>query len=548
MNVNIISREYYAGSEIEQGFWQFEISESDAQIVIQNNASLALDTATGIKNVSSEIYAGTDPDFLFGGVWAVYQRGDDDKWFIFMVIDEGNPFFTPVPDIESITAIYVEGDYSLHFQAVKNFVEPIVQQITDTFEADFTIDASDWLLVSPLSGNGLVTLTIVPKPTSEMDVGEYTGFVKVMDGIDVMQNIVVTYSLSDFIQSPYLDLENAFTLDTKYITFASQNTGTYFQTNAIVRTYEFFTNTLRLFQVPQKVIPFNGFAKINFSRTIHQLMRRFPEVNIEEMQYRKAEFQLSCEERNLSDNTLIRSITSDTIKFVAGLSYGISDLGFLDFNTKANRVTTKGFAYLNVLVPDGEFEIKVFKNSIETPVETIELSASDGKIISKKVLFENYYQGDVIRYVLDSVSEPMEDPPTKMFIVFPEGKYSKIIVWENEFLLQSAIELTGNYLGKSELEFQSQKLYEKFVEVIENLSSTKEVKFNINTGWLLQTDTDTIESLLRSRRVWLINGSQNINLRPLKSAITFVDSEKDLIDFNLEFQINRTYDEETYSF
>ena len=52
---------------------------------------------------------------------------------------------------------------------------------------------------------------------------------------------------------------------------------------------------------------------------------------------------------------------------------------------------------------------------------------------------------------------------------------------------------------------------------------------------------------MRANRVWLENGNKVINLRPTGKSILNVDSERELIDFTLEFEINKKYDEETYS-
>jgi hypothetical protein len=48
-------------------------------------------------------------------------------------------------------------------------------------------------------------------------------------------------------------------------------------------------------------------------------------------------------------------------------------------------------------------------------------------------------------------------------------------------------------------EFKSQTIYVDMVERLEHLSSSKEVKLYLNTGWLLFSDIDTIESLMRSK-------------------------------------------------
>lgn len=198
----------------------------------------------------------------------------------------------------------------------------------------------------------------------------------------------------------------------------------------------------------------------------------------------------------------------------------------------------------NITTTSGHFELRVFKNG--TLFNTISLPVADEKIISKKVSFEDFNPGDVIDYVLDA-KDGNSTAIKKSFVVFPEGYHSNMIVWENEFLLQSALECTGGASIKSEIEFQSQKVYDNFVEKLNYLSSSKEVRFTINTGWLMQSDVDSVESLMRSKRAWLTQGNETIALRPISKSIINKDLERELIDFTLEFIINRNYDEETYT-
>jgi hypothetical protein len=68
-------------------------------------------------------------------------------------------------------------------------------------------------------------------------------------------------------------------------------------------------------------------------------------------------------------------------------------------------------------------------------------------------------------------------------------------------------------------EFKSQTIYVDMVERLEHLSSSKEVKLYLNTGWLLFSDIDTIESLMRSKRAWLIQGNNTISLRPISKKL-----------------------------
>jgi hypothetical protein len=351
--------------------------------------------------------------------------------------------------------------------------------------------------------------------------------------------------LSDFFQVPYPSGQKAFTLDTKYFELKSPNSDTYFQFDAEIKTYDFFTNVVTENIIPQKVVLFKGKSKINLGQIIHRLMRKFPEVNENLLQYQFAKLKVSCAEKLISNDTVVRSGTSAEIQFVAGLSRGITDFGFLEFNPKPNRVTKKSFAFLNMLIPSGNYELRTFKNGTLFNTETLPINPTT--TLCKKVLFNSFTKGDVIDYVIDLVGQNNNNAPKKTFCLFPDGNYSNMLVWENEFKMQSAIECTGTASLDTDFEFQNQKRFELLVEKTENLSTGKDVKLSIDTGWLMKSDTDTVESLMRSKRIWLIQENTTISLRPLTKKIPNDDYEKELISFPLEFTINRSYDEETYT-
>lgn len=364
-------------------------------------------------------------------------------------------------------------------------------------------------------------------------------------GIGLISFAIQINKITDLFISPYQQNRQAFTLDPKYFELMSANTDTYFQFDAVIKTYDFFTNSEKQYTIPQKVVLFKGKSKVNLGQIIHRLMGKFEKPNDTFLQYKLAKLTVNCAEKSISDNSIVRYGISPEISFVAGLSRGFSQFGFLEFNPKPNRVTVNSFAYLNMLVPYANYELRTFKNG--NLVESSAIAATADHVLCKKVFFNTYAQGDVIEYVLDIIGETNEMAPKKTFIVFPEGNYSNMIVWEDEFLVQKAIECTATASIDSEGEFQSQKRYEDFLEKLEHLSSSKEVKLFINTGWLLFTDIDTIESLMRSKRAWLIQGDDTISLSPTAKKLPKKDLEQELISFPLEFTINRNYDEETYS-
>jgi hypothetical protein len=411
-------------------------------------------------------------------------------------------------------------------------------------------DSSGTYLIALGSGNATVGIALDVYYDSEVvfapaDLSGSFNILKDNVQFGVINYTVSVTRLSDFFQIPYAEGQKAFTLDPVFFNFQSANTNTYFQFDALIKTYDFFTNELTENFIPQKVVLFKGKSKVNLGQIIHRLMRKFSEVNETLLQYKYAKLQLTVSENLILDDSVVREGISSEIPFVAGLSRGITDFGFLEFNPKPNRVTKNSFAYLNILIPVGSYELKTFKNGML--INTEALPTNSTTTLCKKVVFNTYTQGDVIEFVLDLVDENNEDAPKKTFCMFPPGMYSNHIVWENEFKLQSAIECTGKGSLDPKLEFQSQKVYKNLVETLEHLSSSKEVKLYIDTGWLLLTDIDTVESLMRTKRAWLIQGDKRISLRPIREKLPPQDYDNELISFPLEFTINRAYDEETYT-
>lgn len=400
------------------------------------------------------------------------------------------------------------------------------------------------------SGSAIVSCT----PTDYYDgagpflAADLSGSFEVLKNNVAFGAILITMAvtrLSDFLAVPYLGENKAFTLDQKYFEFYSTHSDTYFQFDAIIKTYDFFTHVLNEYFIPLKIVLFKGKAKENLGLTIHRVMRKFADVNASLLQYQEATLQVNCSEIAIADQSVIRSGRSAVISFLAGLSRGIHTVGFLDFNPEPNRVTIKGFAYLNILIAEGSYELREYKNG--TLVNTTALPAFTGVVLCQKVLFAGYEKGDIIDFSLALVDQVISAVPQKTFIVFPDSNYSNMIVWENEFLLQSAMECTGTASLVPEGEFQSQTVYVDKVEQLEHLGTSKEVKLYINTGWLLFSDIDTVESLMRSKRAWLIQGSHTIALRAISKKLPSKDLQEELIQYPLEFKINQNYNEETYS-
>lgn len=444
---------------------------------------------------------------------------------------------------------------AISFYAVKEIQEPdAVHMLYDSADPAYIITASPWLTwleeIIEVSPNIMKpVLTIKPIATANMSVGLYTGFVKIeatIAGVLTQRMAAVTYNLQGFIHSPYPQGLPAFTLDTKYFDFFSNNVDTYFQLTATVNVFDFFTFAQTAEIINEKLPLFNGKATLNYGQVIHRLMKKFNSINQEEYQYQMAHFSLFAQEIAIATKAVIRSATLPNISFIAGLSNGITTTGFLEYNAKASRVTTNSFYILNILIPGIGYEVRIFKNG--TPNGAFPLNYLDETIISKKVDFSNYRQGDYIEYSLNRSTDSRSTKTiVKAFNVLPADNYSCHVTWENEYLLQSILECTGGIAIKSDFENRSSLLYQNLVEVLEIITNTKVNKLTINTGWLTRNDVDTVESLFRAKRVWIELPSKTVSLRPMNKTMVNQDTSRELIDYSIEFQINRTYNEETYS-
>jgi len=442
---------------------------------------------------------------------------------------------------------------SLSFYAVKGITEAPSQDLTLFLsEGAATITKSAWIDVI----DALVTIDEVSYPvkrvsvinSANLETGTYIGFINffaVIGGIDSNINISVTYVIDDFIANPYNG--KAFTLDPLFYGLSTENLNSYFELITTVKTFKFFTNEEKVTVIPEKFPLFKNQGKFNLGKKIHQIMDRFAAPNEIYQQYKPAEVYFEVNERSSIDDSLIRSALGEVQEYIAGISDDvIPNVSFLDVNYKQKRVTTKSFEMLNMLIPNSPHQLDIYKNNVLH--QSIPLLFSGNKIVSKKITFAEFNQGDVIRYeIIDQMNEPIEIAKLE-FVVFPENDFSQMVVWENEFLLQSALEFTGAFAVKNEFEMISQSVYENLVDVLKYLETRKKSTFTINTGWVLQSQERTIESLMRAQRAWILFNNEWISVVPISKSVPTYSSETDLYSYNIEFHINRSSDEKAYTY
>jgi hypothetical protein len=241
-------------------------------------------------------------------------------------------------------------------------------------------------------------------------------------------------------------------------------------------------------------------------------------------------------------------LTGNYAKIIAGISkYALNDSTFLLNSTLPVKVYENGFAKVSFFVKAGSYRIDIIKNNSQL-VASYNLGTIGTGVYNQEISFENCRQGDLISIRLSEAILGTVLGFAPKFIVFPKNRYSNFISWENNFLTESIFEFGGGFSLKSDIERTETKRLVNFVEVLEYLKTRKQLTFTINTGWILKSDAETLDDLLSSKRAWIKYNSDYIDVRPLSKAMVKYDSEKELIEFSVEFQINKKSNEENYSF
>lgn len=441
---------------------------------------------------------------------------------------------------------------SLSFNGTKGIFEPEEQFVFVHCTSVYTIQSPPWLTITPdVFGPGnMPGIKAVPISTESMEGGIYTGEIildAVIAGIPSQIRVPVTYVLLGYVDIPYTKEGFNFTLDGTFIQLNTLNTGTYFDFYMKGMFYDFYTNIEKEILVPLKIPLLKGAQKFNIGEGIHRLMRKVDKLQEDSIQqYRLAKVGFEIKEKTLGTEEIIREVTTDLLyDFVAGNKPKmIGDYALLVSNENMTRVTASGYQYLNILMPLGSATLAIFKNKEEHSRRVI---ASSENLYCEKIVFAdlNSKPGDLIecRLIVDN------SYLSKSFIVFPEGLEKNVIIWEDLFLLKSLLEFTGKFELKSDFENITQNLFKNLEEILVKIQSKKISKLTINTGFISESDIVSIEDLMLSKKAWLkLANGDLLYIVPIAKTLVENDSDRDLISFDIEFQINRKYNEKIYSF
>ncbi|MFA7448730.1 MAG: hypothetical protein WCY77_09860 [Weeksellaceae bacterium] len=151
--------------------------------------------------------------------------------------------------------------------------------------------------------------------------------------------------------------------------------------------------------------------------------------------------------------------------------------------------------------------------------------------------------------------------PHRKFLIRPNPKNSFLVVYETIWKTMEIIEFTGAIKFDVEYEHDIFEYSKNYVLHSEKVRSTNPQKVIINTGWIQKNEVYLINELISSNQAILHSSPKlvtpdiaysdeqegMISLVPIQSKMTNYDSDEERYQFDVEFLINKKYEDPIYS-
>ena len=395
-------------------------------------------------------------------------------------------------------------------------------------------------------GDGVLKITLSnywdsPGIQNDVKTGEFLVF-NSKNEVNSIPYLVILSQIEDFVTSTMFSKPIVFSLSNEFFLLRTVNPNSYFEAKATIEVFS--QGELKTITINQKLLPFKGKTKLFLLKTIHNLIDRPEGIWVGQSIFNDANLYLTCEERDLTTDQLLQSVVLNPIRIIAGLNLTAFPIflgGGYDPNQLASRVTPNSL-YNFYLRWQIDCYFTITKNNV---VQTSQVYISESQN-NFTIEFNDSIPGDIITYELkNKVNDDIW--MSKTFKVFPVGKHSNHIYWLSDFLVQSVIEFTGRLIVKNDYDYLHQKTTQDGVLITNPIHTQKESKIIINTGWILPSDVASIDSIMRSKQVYIILNFVQVQIIPIPKSLLIIDTDRDLVEFSLEFIINKNYNEENYS-
>lgn len=463
---------------------------------------------------------------------------------------------------------------AFEFFAIKNILEAQSQQLHAIGPGTYTIESPYWLNVTPSSASGETTIQVKPLLSANLSPGDYQGNI-IITHDETEYTIPVTHQVVEFVSlGASIDALN-FTDDHDTISNFYMFNDYKLLLNLAV-TYFNYGNTLsNEFTLPVKLAFFNYRTNYFIGRSIKNIMlelKQLSNINLTSFAnqlandssmfirnyYNPALVTLTAEFKHPSDTDQDETFVYENIKFVKGRKplNAFPKTAILNYEQDIMRVTKNSVALFN-FYKEEPHQLRVFKNGELD--EALNHHPGVNRLFAFKKTFENYTIGDVIEIRLhknidatvnDAWYNNQANYISRKYIVIPESnKGSYHIAWEDEYGVVDCMEFIGAITFGSSYESNTIKNYENFLETLRKIESKRGQTVVCNTGGIFKQNTKTIDSLLDSKRAWIISKKDEteIDLVPIGKNLSGYDSERELYSYDVEFQINEKNDHKSYS-
>lgn len=476
----------------------------------------------------------------------------------------------------------------LEFFTVKNIQEAYQINLEIFLPGDWTFTCPDWMINPNPVGNGYQYFyNFYPIHSSNFEVGVYEGQCVLRSATGEEYIIPVKHTVVETVDAGFSEHQINFTRDnllssniyhshenmfcrikTKVGGLSYSNgfyaakeymykTG-FFENKASIHIGEIVErNVARLTGQDVYNLLRNTFIMSNtFLQTVNSLNGHFAKINYYDPIPVNVKFSI---ESQTNSDFIFKEDYFSNIKYLRGRKPEKfrSNSAFLYPKERSIRITPKSKIILNALLAPMTYKFtvlvngnQIYENNQMTQGKSTfgflmkNLKVVEGDIV-EVFLRKNYYFS--VSNSLDFNANPLVF--SQKYLVFPEGKHSNHIIYEDEYGLPQIFELTGDFSFESEYEFTEVENTEDLIRVIRNLESKKKQKFSINTGFIPKSNQIIIDEIIRSGTAWLIGNNTEVlvELRPVSKKMVNSNSDAETYAYDIEFEINPTHDLQVYS-
>lgn len=448
----------------------------------------------------------------------------------------------------------------LHFTMIKGQDQPEAQTVfvhsihqLNNHGLSFLFDMEYQYIQNP--GDNFYAFYIKPKPSENFEEGNYTGFLMLdIDGEDHEIMLYLTV-LADYDKE--YDKDVHFTRDNEILKFySSTDEDSYIRLSAEVKLYD-NTGTVQTYQRQWSLAFLEGVAEINLGRELDDYLKLIqkPEdafINSSQLKmlYKPLSIRITAREIFYEDESIANMFMVPFQYFLKGRK-PLGHNWLCHYPDDVVRVTKNSMIQLNVFKPTGLPQPISCKRNGEL-IATYNPVPADAyhspRFMKRTFQFKSLADLEAGEKISFSYGTK-----TRTYAVIPPGLNSINIGWVNQFEVLETFEFIGAVGLPMEYNETFSTVYVDWVDLLRKITSGKIQKFSVNTGWIFRANVRIIDELLSSDRAFLIlpnpgmEGNQyaetHLKMVPLAKKMTAYDSEQALYAFDVEFQINRRYED-----